>query len=729
MKSKFLILLTLILSVNLHAITLPQCPEDINKEFRQRILEVIENDKEGILGLQFHITTLKMAIKSKAAGHRTLEAYVRRKENILEQSEITKEMVEVYKEFGIAKDLGEIKKLTETKDAKYNRGSTRLYNGNVSAYILGKHLSGDKSYNMRDAAILSVANLISDDAKRFGNYSAQRNLSNLSNRVAMYNGYVNPSKSMPIDALKEKLKTLETMMGNIFTNIKKDFSDHYAHCLVRYKADGTCEAHDLDEIVDKEFLNVLKELATKSTSAELKKTNMGELVLNGKKATIDFGRYHKNIPPLKPVPSPTPVPTPTPTPAPTEVSDNFACNGVPKSYRKQKNDKEEKAKGLIADCLMNAVMSGVEGLLLDAVDMKFSHASSLTVNSFHNSKEKKDYEYDDDIKKPISRSKKEIINDNVEKSMEMAKTYSEAKLKSMGLKKIDGIISIEDRNKYIDKYFDTTLRDNYTVSQRAKIERNLGQLFEDGNREEKEKGPSQFNSNNSSLIAPQKMIGTSSLTARCVFMPIQCAKEAVTNLMDKVEKDYLPGIFTMKCWKLGPVVNQVCSVIGKAIGRTVTTVGLTALISVPTGGAALATLPATIGSQLVKAATDEGPELMIDIGIHAAFRMGSHMIAKGRPVLSPKFKDDREHIFNELDNFFEPAKRKALVNIMSTDMLTTAGRFKTAIDTTSMLVKDSYNNAGEFKISEFKNVFGNFFSPGSLNTNLVCQKSTLVCGD
>ena len=119
---KLILFLFFILPAN--ATIVPECPNDINQELRKRILKLLEDDKDGILGLQFHITTLKMAIKSKEAGHRTLESYVRMEENRLAASDITQEMVEIYKEYGVADDIEEARKLANTSDAKYNLGST-----------------------------------------------------------------------------------------------------------------------------------------------------------------------------------------------------------------------------------------------------------------------------------------------------------------------------------------------------------------------------------------------------------------------------------------------------------------------------------------------------------------------------------------------------------------------------------------------------------------------------
>ncbi len=86
------------------------CTEAINSETQKKVQELISKDDNNILGLQFHITTLKMALEVEKSELKTLEGYLKKKEKLLKDSPVINDLVRSYKAFGFQEDLTEIKK-------------------------------------------------------------------------------------------------------------------------------------------------------------------------------------------------------------------------------------------------------------------------------------------------------------------------------------------------------------------------------------------------------------------------------------------------------------------------------------------------------------------------------------------------------------------------------------------------------------------------------------------
>lgn len=716
-----------------------ECPNDINSELKLQISKLVKDDKNNILGLQFHITTLKMAMKVAGTKERTLEDYLSKQENILDESSITEDLVKIYEEYGISNDLEEIKRLSDTKGAKYSKGSTRLYNKNVSAYILSKVLNKEEGYSKTDAAILSVANLITEDAKKFGNTSAQRNLTNLSNRLAIYTGYVDPKRGLSIGQMESELDSLEATLKDFMDSVKKDFLDEFSHCFdendIYLK---TCKKENLDDLINQEFLNLLKEIATKSTKATFKSTKLGLISLEDGDVTINFDKHQVRTTIYRPkvIEKKPGQKIVVPKEPEFKLKEEFMCNGVPEAYRNKKQEKLDVLK-IVTDCALKAVERAIEGFLYDLVDLDFTDENSVQTNS-----KKLNYtsdllklkkglntdEIDDDhidegddqvplrvkTKEEKEKIRNEKISSNQEKIRKKLLTLQPEELEKFGAKKINGEIKVFNRDKYSDSYFDLTLELNFTESQREMIKNRirLTQMKKYSNSSVLPSGKAHAQNNNSITFANSYKLTNSSR----ILNPINQAKESVKSIMNEVETKILPGIFTGKCWNVGSVVKTVCGMIGHAVGKTVLETGITAITTAGTGVAAL---PGIFSKNLVLEAKNEGKNILYNVGIHSAMRAGALSIAKGTRY-TDEYIDNREHIFHE----FEKIGTKNIQSLLRNSSRSSVSRTgKSIMD----LIKSFDKNQTRKDIKSLNAAAAVFGNINELDKGLICERSVLAC--
>lgn len=96
---------------------------DCEKELKQKLLELIENDHKGILSKQFELTTLKLAIETSKSNSITLEHYIKKQADEIKKMDsekVLESVSELYKENGFAKDENHFIKEFESLKTNYN---------------------------------------------------------------------------------------------------------------------------------------------------------------------------------------------------------------------------------------------------------------------------------------------------------------------------------------------------------------------------------------------------------------------------------------------------------------------------------------------------------------------------------------------------------------------------------------------------------------------------------
>lgn len=600
-----------------------ECPDNLDNKIQEKIKQLVENDKNNILGLQFHITSLKMALDVKNAGFKTLEGYLKRKEKKLTNSPITKELVNIYKDFGLKEDLSSIKQALNFRDIRYRKANKRIYNDRASAYVLAKHINGESKFKMRDAAILRIADFISDSAKeKHEKYSAAHNLTNMSNRIAIYTGYINPSKALSSGEMIKKIKNYENQQKTFFKNISDQFTDTYAACFD--SQDKLCKLNNLIQTSFDDFLlNIVKRVNSDSNNVEFNSLKNNKIIIDNDKFNFSF-----IDPKLKKIPTATPIPVPTSNQTPENQinkNENFACNGVPASMRK---DLLGKAKASIMSCMTKVVTSFVSAVVRGKINYSFGSTQSFVSTKNHHRKKKSDkIEYED--QELASEDQKDFLLQDNKIADQLDKEYSQLtksnegikKLRSMGLKVTNGIVEIENRDKYIDSSVDKIYQIQNQGNSRIEVSDKISSLYSND------------------------LIPTS--TNHFVIPYLSNIKQQAKNIMLKIEK-FMPGLFKGKCWDISGFVNAACQFLGEFAGNIV----YNGLASGGTGFVPPA-IAGNIGKSTFSAFNDTTMDnIGIPFAIHGAGRATAQGVAKPSPN-ETEFFNNREFVFSKIDPIFQ----------------------------------------------------------------------------
>jgi hypothetical protein len=213
---------------------------DCDNKLKSKLKELIQNDKNGILGLQFKITVLKLAKRSVVDGDNTIEDHIKKDYSKLKSFNSTdptilSDMNKLYSQNSqetVKKVSEHIYALSEkTKTLNYYEKNARLLNEDASAYLLHDQLTNPTSdITSSDVAITWYMQKISHEvALSEGHGSAKANLMNLSNQLARYTGAIKNTDAPNLEAMNKDLKDSESLINNfligavdkIKTNLKE----------------------------------------------------------------------------------------------------------------------------------------------------------------------------------------------------------------------------------------------------------------------------------------------------------------------------------------------------------------------------------------------------------------------------------------------------------------------------------------------------------------------------
>lgn len=266
----------------------PNC-DDLyqSSTFEAEIKKLMTDENANILGVQFNLTSLKLALKLKRSSKRTIERYLKVRERDLREHVVVQRLTDIYKEYGITEDQNEISKILNYDEKKYSKGSRRLTNKSVSAYILADIQKGNSKFKLADAAIIRAAHVLSEASlNSHEKFSADYNLTQISNRLAILSGYVDPKNALSEEEIINSIEEQESFLKYHFEKISNFFKEKYKDCFS--SQDEKCLAIMIDDKINLSFLKVMKDIIKKGQGKYLG-------ITKGTLSDKDNGSYTINL--------------------------------------------------------------------------------------------------------------------------------------------------------------------------------------------------------------------------------------------------------------------------------------------------------------------------------------------------------------------------------------------------------------------------------------------------
>lgn len=206
---------------------------DCEKELKQKLLELIENDHKGILSKQFELTTLKLAIETSKSNSITLEHYIKKQADEIKKMDsekVLESVSELYKENGFAQDMKKaFLHLQENVDkASYWNKNTRLYNQDISAFLMYNKLKSNSTL-VNDIDVASVWFMKKLTESNLG--SGQTNVNNMSYHVTKLLGGISGFEKTDLSKLKLMQSSLEVEIQNLIAEASNSLKQELQACV------------------------------------------------------------------------------------------------------------------------------------------------------------------------------------------------------------------------------------------------------------------------------------------------------------------------------------------------------------------------------------------------------------------------------------------------------------------------------------------------------------------
>jgi hypothetical protein len=260
---------------------------DCKAELTKSLEGFLTENRTEFLQAQYRITSLKLAIKTKGSNKATLEEVVKTEkaglQNIKNSEESSNKLKELYKTYGFADDskaITEVEKLTnKTNSLNYYKGTQRLLNDDLSAYILAN--VADSKNTLFDETDAATAWLFDEMQKKYvdmGNkkFGAEFNLMNLSSSSYLLANSLDENKK-PID-LDQSLSDSEKIFTDAYADFLGKFKEEKKVCFEKGQAfEGECDQEILG-LIEEGFTQDLKNIVKGMISDTLKpEFNTGKL--------------------------------------------------------------------------------------------------------------------------------------------------------------------------------------------------------------------------------------------------------------------------------------------------------------------------------------------------------------------------------------------------------------------------------------------------------------------
>lgn len=216
--------------------------EDFCEEkLTQEINKLVSKDSDGILAMQFELTSLKMAAYARKNNRKTLEGLANKKKIEINQNQkITEELKSLYKNFGEKEDFAEIDNFLASIKSKspkfiYKDKKNRLEGELSSSFMQALRVaSPDANIEQEDVAITWLSNKVSLTRKK----------TTMSEAVVKINAFELWGPAQTNKEIKERETLLTKSISDVFEKTKNDFLTNYSMCADK-SAIGSCVTTDL----------------------------------------------------------------------------------------------------------------------------------------------------------------------------------------------------------------------------------------------------------------------------------------------------------------------------------------------------------------------------------------------------------------------------------------------------------------------------------------------------
>ena len=222
---------------------------------------------------------LKLAKKLNNENLGTLEEHVKRDSARLEKlnaanPDTLKKLTDLYDQNAIpqiTKVYNHVEEMKEkSKQANYWKANQRLVNEDVSAYLLFEKLANPNSeFSKMDVTITWYMQKVSEEAeKASGKFSANHNLTNISNQVIRYRGVLKGTEVESLDDLNKEIDQTQNSINSFLKNAATTIQNNMASCFEGPNA--WMKSCDLtNDFLDKEIQELLMSLS--ETGSQLNK--------------------------------------------------------------------------------------------------------------------------------------------------------------------------------------------------------------------------------------------------------------------------------------------------------------------------------------------------------------------------------------------------------------------------------------------------------------------------
>lgn len=264
---------------------------------QQRIRELLEGDENNMLGKQFQLTSLKMALQimenRTKKSYDNVEEYINADQKDLlnkDNQKVLDKLVGFYRNYGKVEDESFISdSFDKVKNSNYFKSSTRIYNDSASVLILADSMTNENSrFSELDAASAWFASKVNEKF-RTGTY--HNNLTNLSSLTFRVLGKLkNEKPPININKLKDGIAKIEADLDGNYELMRQDISEKFADC---FKGENvSCNSKEnFDQNVARSIMDLTSKITTSDNFVlEVQKSLRGSI--NGK-YKFDFlpGQY------------------------------------------------------------------------------------------------------------------------------------------------------------------------------------------------------------------------------------------------------------------------------------------------------------------------------------------------------------------------------------------------------------------------------------------------------
>ncbi len=243
--------------------TLEECKEAL----QEALAEILKDDTKNIIGMQYELTVLKMAVLASESKGKTLESFIMSQSKAIQEADkegnILSKVNATYRKYGLPEDQ---KALVEhlkqrASEAEYYKKEKRFYNQESSAFILAyRGLNPEAGFNDADVSVLWYMDKVNQKAvanSKGNKFSAQSNLTNLSTRVARYTadikGLKSESKESLVSLVNQQKKKIDKEMEAVMEGFKQSNLACYKSIFGEAEGDRECNL----EVLGEEFAQLL----------------------------------------------------------------------------------------------------------------------------------------------------------------------------------------------------------------------------------------------------------------------------------------------------------------------------------------------------------------------------------------------------------------------------------------------------------------------------------------